>query len=130
MGEFFKGWRRKAGLVTLAMACLLMVGWMRSLVKCDALWFVVGNRQQMMWSMDSCIAWESDPVDSKEFWEMRTYDRSDSGYAALCWEVREEVDSPMWKVPYWSLILLLTLLSAWLIFAKPRKSKLATGSAP
>ena len=30
MGEFFRGWRRKFGLVTLALACLLMGGWIRT----------------------------------------------------------------------------------------------------
>ena len=34
------------------------------------------------------------------------------------------------SVPYWSLVLPLTLLSAWLILAKPRKAKAATGSTP
>ena len=35
MGEFFKGWRRKAGLVMLAMACLLSLAWLRSYEKND-----------------------------------------------------------------------------------------------
>ena len=33
-------------------------------------------------------------------------------------------------IPYWSLVLPLTLLSARLNFAKPRKAKAATGSMP
>ena len=36
----------------------------------------------------------------------------------------------MCVIPYWSLVLPLTLLSAWLILAKPRKAKAATGSTP
>ena len=35
MGDFFRGWRRKAGLATLAMALVLTVGWMRSVVVVD-----------------------------------------------------------------------------------------------
>ena len=35
MGDFFKPWRRKIGVVTLAMACVFMGGWMRSLRKAD-----------------------------------------------------------------------------------------------
>ena len=30
MGEYFKGWRRKIGVVTLLMACTLMAVWVRS----------------------------------------------------------------------------------------------------
>ena len=35
MREFFRGWRRKIGVVTLATACLLAFGWVRSLVIVD-----------------------------------------------------------------------------------------------
>ena len=35
MREFFRGWRRKAGLAALAMALLLTTGWMRSYVVQD-----------------------------------------------------------------------------------------------
>jgi len=37
MREFFHGWRRKIGVVTLVMACVLMVGWVRSPETCDLL---------------------------------------------------------------------------------------------
>lgn len=30
MRQFFRGWRRKAGVVTLILACLVMAAWMRS----------------------------------------------------------------------------------------------------
>ena len=41
------------------------------------------------------------------------------------------IDEAEWcRIPYWSLVLPLTLLSAWLILAKPRKAKAATGSTP
>jgi len=30
MGEFFKGWRRKIGVLTLVMACVMMGAWVRS----------------------------------------------------------------------------------------------------
>lgn len=35
MGEFFRGWRRKVGCLTLVMACLTMGGWIRSLFRTD-----------------------------------------------------------------------------------------------
>ena len=36
MREFFRPWRRKVGLVTLVMACVFAVGWIRSLTSTDA----------------------------------------------------------------------------------------------
>lgn len=35
MQEFFKGWRRKWGLVALLLGCMLMAGWVRSLLGFD-----------------------------------------------------------------------------------------------
>ena len=37
MGEFFKGWRRTTGCVTLVMACVAMSGWIRSSIHTDCL---------------------------------------------------------------------------------------------
>ena len=42
MREFFRGWRRKTGLATLAMACVLTVLWMRSHLVQDELLFCFG----------------------------------------------------------------------------------------
>ena len=35
MGDFFKPWRRKIGVVTFEMACLAMADWVRSLISED-----------------------------------------------------------------------------------------------
>ena len=43
MVEFFQGWRRKFGVVTLVMALVLMGGWMRSESRIDHLWISVNN---------------------------------------------------------------------------------------
>ena len=37
MREFFQGWRRKVGVVTLVMACVLTAGWVRSFLIRDIL---------------------------------------------------------------------------------------------
>src|SRR4051812_38916511 len=42
MSGFFKPWRRKIGVATLAMACLFMVGWVRSQFQCDDLEIPIG----------------------------------------------------------------------------------------
>ena len=35
MRTFFQGWKRKSGVTLLALACLFMLGWLRSLVVSD-----------------------------------------------------------------------------------------------
>ncbi len=58
MREFFRGWRRKVGCLTLVMACLVTGMWMRSLVYGD---FVVVNRgvhsNDFLSSFQSGIKW-------------------------------------------------------------------------
>lgn len=39
MREFFKGWRRKAGVVTLLTACIFTIAWLKSLATLDSLYF-------------------------------------------------------------------------------------------
>ena len=43
MGNFFHGWRRKAGFVTLVLACVLMAGWLRSLRIMNTTAFSISN---------------------------------------------------------------------------------------
>ena len=97
MGEFFRGWRRKAGLVTLAMACLLATGWMRSYVAPSppfSSWFESRDGVLFLWNdiLIEGVAW-SGPRGALVF------------------------------ISYWSLVLPLTLLSVWLILSKPWPAK-------
>ena len=147
MREFFRGWRRKAGLVTLTMACVLTVAWMRSYVIHDAVlipaqgghagieshggsltWFRWSDSKPSLsieWiSQDAAI--ESDPWDQFDIeWRfdllgvicgVGTVKHAPSDKLAFC------------MTPYWSLVLPLTLLSAWLILIKPWPAKSAKES--
>ena len=164
MGEFFKGWRRKAGLVTLAMACLLMVGWLRSSVVLD--WFTIGYDAPNSHVVDSgsgCIGWVRifDTRSEKQWtggfclpemsWMTRINSSENRWLGVTGWDdvpnerfvwryrcagfefgevEKDSIEMSIAVIPYWSLVLPLTLLSARLIFAKPRKAKAATGSMP
>ncbi len=119
MGEFFKGWRRKAGLVTLAMACVLMIGWMRSLAVTDVFSIWINEpRQRRLLAIESHygeIGWQdfgSAPLIGNP-----------SGWSSYANNLRPPDPLAFNTVPYWSLVLPLTLLSAWLILIKPRKAK-------
>ena len=161
MGEFFKGWRRKAGLVTLAMAVVLMVGWMRSYVFHDELllffrmsyYELVSDQGQFCCECrtgleyPTDIRWESfeirgsgiDDLDDHlnrfetSQWNFMGF-RFAKGRAPLAVSqlgtVLIEGPFHFLVIPYWSLVLPLTLLSAWLILVKPRKAKAATDSTP
>ena len=48
MGGYFKPWRRKIGVVTLVMACVLMAGWVRSLTVADHIDIPRNNRLHML----------------------------------------------------------------------------------
>lgn len=70
MREFFKPWRRKLGVVTLVMACLLMAGWVRSVRKLDHCSFHVS--EYSFHTFSSCngrVAWQRiEPADRTQ-WE-------------------------------------------------------------
>ena len=132
MWSFFHGWRRKAGVVTLGLACAVYIAWMRSTVIADV---IMKNPDQassfrMLLSSHSRISywlwrregfrnpiyadyWETIPIDSEKpridpelrFWK-------NDAHIQLQLELHIE---------YWKLVLPLTLLSAYLLLWKPRK---------
>lgn len=66
MKDFFRGWRRKVGVCTLAMACVFAAGWVRSLVVCDQVAFaldaidrftIVVTSNHFLTSKNGCIRW-------------------------------------------------------------------------
>ena len=124
MGEFFKGWRRKAGLVTLVMVCLLTAWWMRSYVRVDVLLIQKSQRYHNLGSHRGHLYWISPRRTAPD---AISWHSGDTEYAR---GLRNDQVLPDTAIPYWSLVLPLTLLSAWLILVKPRKAKAATGSTP
>lgn len=59
IGEFFKPWKRKVGLVTLAWACVFTCGWLRSLVAPEFMDFLNDNDTfNRLVSVNGKIVWE------------------------------------------------------------------------
>ena len=125
MREFFHGWRRKAGCVTLVVALLLMAGWLRSRNISDRI--VIrryGHVTEYLVSQQSGFGW------SKEiYWnligaEMLT-EVPYREWLGFRYGMKLLPDNLVAKVnvriiPYWSLTIPLTLLSAYLLLWKPR----------
>lgn len=146
MGDFFKGWKRKAGLVTLAMALLVFAPWMRSARIADefflpgegCIYSLRSGSGQLFWMKN----WNTDgsdlsvgitplrnsylirPLPSGFIEAPSTYEWQ---YAWGGFDFYKRQYSTQcnvgWVIPYWSLVLPLTLLSAWLILVKARNEK-------
>lgn len=157
MREFFKGWRRKIGLLALFTACLFMVMWVRSLFVLDRFYFPQPDR--VILSLDGACRWLSfTPIDSdvtgwpKQLrWvpspladkHRHSYDIYNLNAMKIHWRWRwggfdfsavsesfETAPIPpstpprryeIRQIPYWSLIVPFTCVSAYLILWKPRK---------
>lgn len=158
MGDYFKPLRRKLGVVTLVMACVLTGAWMRSTVAIDGFAITLPKNRYSVRSYNHQILWDhqhvdqgklyhpffdslsmkidkdfkfSDPRDrrkegdkmvafgdfyilrGKRFAGFKSHFVPTPGPAVPFLEVRAQT-------PYWSIVAPLTLLSAWLLFSKPR----------
>ncbi|WP_029246751.1 hypothetical protein [Schlesneria paludicola] len=146
MREFFRGWKRKLGVVTLVMACMLAILWVRSLCVWDGLQFCSGkDSMENFVSVDQSLIWGRLHIENHELASMTMFHVMKSDYMPLdaclkrmalncTWygpgfgvgapplELRLDwgFRSTYWIIPYWSLVIPLTLLSACLLFSKPR----------
>src|SRR5262245_3802284 len=59
MREFFKGWRRKVGCVTLVMALASLGLWTRSFQSDDAITISIVSRTHMVRSWTGLVSWYS-----------------------------------------------------------------------
>jgi hypothetical protein len=144
MGDFFKLWRRKIGVLILGLACLLVMGWVRSFSLTDLAQVEISSqscvflessaqtigvgmeraneRNPPIWSI--APAWETTPSsgikplnDIQHFrWNAQWHDFGIGGnYDNYPNNLLLEL-----QAPYWSTVIPLTLLSAYLLFSKPR----------
>jgi hypothetical protein len=137
MREFFRGWRRKVGIVALVMACAVGGMWCRSFLVDDSfgwgdsapdlpIWFT-SNDGMLIMIAEIPIGWGTfrpslsmwDTEESKPWNEFLPPDMKWSfqwcgfGYG---WAEFQFV-----TFPYWSIVIPLALLSAYLLLWKARK---------
>lgn len=174
MREFFRGCRRKAGCVTLVLACLLMGVWVRSRVYTDGVmvyrdkhvsWFVASSKGGVKWigAYDPEGIWSGDSFGWFSH-SLKNLDRKlQPAQFGGNWPVRPEEDEALWpafygqdmvwnqhwqmlgfcigdanlgsprvyvrQIPYWSIVLPMTILSAYLILWKPQKRTVPKGGS-
>lgn len=158
MGDFFRGWRRKIGIALLAIALVLANAWIRSFVCYDELvvshqqftHFIKSSRGRFGWEgwTDTPSFWDSNDI--QIYWENGLMSKDDDDLLGgllgdsdeVEWQLKwagfefgdatrvvEQRRVQRWDIPYWSLVLPLTLLSAWLLLIKPRPAKSAKESS-
>ena len=128
MREILKGWRRKAGVVTLAMACALMSLWFRSQSRYDMIAFsttFVGHHGQELESVNGCLTWSRRRQTMTDTFEYDSGLLSPTSGAVGFGDGIEDAGQS-WFVPYLAVAVPMTLLSAFLILWKPRKASRIT----
>jgi hypothetical protein len=145
MNEFFNSWRRKAGVLLLLLACLFMAGWIRGLKTVDFIEYPIGDQAWHAWAISEgsircwTITTEIAPCERvPRSFRWRAYDVLTAMFVngdEPIWRWRENrlqpYAGPIWSwqipcnlfIPYWSIVIPITALSAWLIF-QPRLSKI------
>lgn len=147
MCEFFNSWRRKIGVMTLGLACVFTAGWVRSQSWTDVLDF---GDDLLVASIDSRLAgvirieiaerkdrdwhlpeWETEEyfeleseLDDNEIWIWRC---AGLGFAFALFGKQVEL---IGFAPYWSIVLPLTLIAAYLLLNKPRPTTIRGRSPP
>ena len=142
MGEFFYGWRRKVSVLTLMTALLFTIGWVRSRTIADVCSFHCGKQATgVFYSARDSFAfgrYSDDQIHSVFSLPVLHQDTAfdfpeasddDPGQwsckrCGLTFFVGRDHNHQrlFWHVPYWSIVIPLILLSAYLLFSKQHKS--------
>jgi hypothetical protein len=153
MGEFFKGWRRKIGIVTLLMALVGMAGWVRGGLSVDFVWYPTAKFGYSIESLHGLVRLtRGTPVASgmpvqfgSESLSLSPHLKFDDYGKPLPFDPREKLDIEwqsnwfafsfgtakikgsiakieMFLIPYWSIVIPMTVLSAYLLLTKSRKA--------
>ncbi|MEK6259832.1 MAG: hypothetical protein AABP62_14530 [Planctomycetota bacterium] len=148
MGKVFNGWRRKTGTITLVMALALMGGWMRSEVindfvatDCRNATYRVGSyggtlnliRHSPPNAFGRFLHWDSfegQKTNRHELWDQwNSWDGYEVEWQWNWAQFRfgagslQGTKTVSFVIPYWFIVIPLTLLSAYLLLATPRSLK-------
>ena len=149
MREFFRGWRRKIGVIMLVLACVLVAGWVRSKSVFDQVDIVAVDSHFVAQSLKGhfCmvrVVWGHKLTPRASFNSIKPPDGEFQPWSgddwSLIWryklagidvlkakhDIREGAVQHKFIISYWSIVIPLTVLSAWLLLSKPRAKPPAT----
>lgn len=122
MREFFRGWKRKVGVVTLVIACQFMVGWLRSIYYEDSVLIRTGSRTMVAFETESgSIRWAIITFpDRIRFLKFIVWECVPSPHSGL--SVIEMAGATRHDVQYRFVVIPATCLAVYLLLCKSRFS--------
>jgi hypothetical protein len=134
VGEYFRGWKRKVGVIALALACLFVVGWMRSRHFQDGFNLPSGvHKKDSFFSLSEAIVWarydetmRDRPMQSGPFsyrFKGKPFNDPDIKWRWR-WHGFGDGEDPtegfrIWTYPYWAIVFPLTFVSCYLLLSQP-----------
>jgi hypothetical protein len=141
MFDYFRGWKRKTGLLALVLSSVFAAGWVRSRLIMDHFCYrTSASTYQELFSVAGQIWWTG-TIESRGKLDCKWYSSNQNTNILICrpedilwrrkffeFEFGEFPDPNIGNAtyciaPYWSIVIPLTLLSAYLLLSKPRVSK-------
>lgn len=128
--------RRILGVVTLILACMFAAGWVRSVKVVDIVTAPAGRilvSGGQRWGLFRTGSFDLEaPIYFSGIRGVKLV-RNDAPFPQPVWLTERETFvevfsndtdvSALYLIPYWAVVLPLTLVSAWLLFSKPRANK-------
>ena len=126
MGKFFHGWRKKFGCVTLLLACVFAMGWVRSLFALDQ--FPFGTSCSLRSDSGFIAVWilKTIPEEKENEMEIQPSIAEPFVYFSSHAKVSSQVDNDILRleirgVAYWVITIPLTFISLWMLLSNPCK---------
>lgn len=134
MNTYFRGWRRKLGVVTLLLACVFAAAWVRSL-RVDDRYFIRGvpdGEWEYFVSTEGEIGWINVnmglDLGISEGADIQLVDLF--GFPAGNRIRNNDRVTKLLIIPYWSFVIPPTVFSAWLLLGKLGPSQMKRHGTP
>ena len=148
MGELFRRWKRKVGVLTLAIACVFAAGWVRSLSDGDVFSTKLNGEYYTLRSTNSSLQFHHEKkelhltalsfngssltgeivvdqigtLEKSPWWQTFRKFEGNSFLATAPSSIESSLPKAWLSVPFGLIVIPLTLISAWLLLSMPRKS--------
>ena len=121
MSTLFQGWRRKAGCMLLVVACVVTGWWIRSHHVCDTFSFPMLGKQHVIRMLAGRFCWSAGFPEGRYKWSLVSSARKEDDILELYSLPIFPMNYRPWMIPFRWPAIVLTMLSTYLIFWKPRK---------